>query len=61
MTNALQLTDEQIRQMAPLQRAGNEDDIGGMILYLASKVSTSRPRLARDKLLGVLGLLHIES
>ncbi|KAI0793027.1 NAD-P-binding protein [Irpex lacteus] len=37
MTNALQLTDEQIRQMAPLQRAGNEDDIGGMILYLASK------------------------
>ncbi|KAI0088602.1 NAD-P-binding protein [Irpex rosettiformis] len=37
MTNALQLTDEQIRRMAPLQRAGNEDDVGGMILYLASK------------------------
>lgn len=48
MTNALQLTDEQIRRMAPLQRAGNEDDVGGMILYLASKVSSLPSLLAVD-------------
>ncbi|KAI0699208.1 NAD-P-binding protein [Cytidiella melzeri] len=37
MTNALGLTDEQLRRVSPLQRAGTEDDIRGMILYMASK------------------------
>ncbi|KAI0345608.1 NAD(P)-binding protein [Trametopsis cervina] len=37
MTEPLELTDDQVRQVAPLHRAGSEDDIAGMILYMASK------------------------
>ena len=38
MTKDLPLPEEQLKNFVPLQRRGNQDDIGGLILYLASKV-----------------------
>lgn len=57
MTDELHITEEQIKQVVPLQRRGTEDDIGGMILYLASKVgecarSSQQHRLMSADVLG---------
>lgn len=38
MTKDLPIPDEKLKDLVPLQRRGTEDDIGGIILYLASKV-----------------------